>query len=373
MLHKALRLFFIALFFVLLSLPLLQQFFHIIPDTAVQENRNKAKLPTDISALFSGGDFAHRFEQYFNDSYGLRDNLIKLHNQIQYSLFKTSDRVLIGPDGWLFYKHVYEDGIRNTESQAHRLPKLFERIERLSSSLAARGITLVVAMCPLKFTVYPEKLPAAIVQPPQHSVFQKFRSFLNTHSSVKSVDVYARLMELKRERQVYHKTDFHWNDPAGAVVMKDLIRLLGVLSHTGVTWTHPLTISIDKQVGGGEINSLAVYAPPLEDMLMVADNPANGVGALVSSPRPNEWVYTANEKSPAVLLPPTVLFGDSYADAFLRSGLTLPFSRLQKFYNLEFKEKFREIPEGTKFVVLEFIEGNLFSMLTDEYWPEELR
>ena len=66
-------------------------------------------------------------------------------------------------------------------------------------------------------------------------------------------------------------------------------------------------------------------------------------------------------------------FWDSFSDAFLRAGFTGRFREIHKFYNLEFKEKFKDIPSDTKFVILEHIESNLGSMLLDSYWPEDLR
>ena len=363
----------VVLFAAALYAPLIQQYFKPVEIAAVQENRNKTPRPHDVFTLLKlGGDFASRFEAYFNDAYGFRDFLIRLHNQLNYSLFGKSDKVLISRDGWLFYKNVYEDGILQMESLASGLPKLFERMIRLNEYLKQRGIILVVVPCPMKTTVYAEEVPSGYLNPPQVSVFQKYRSFLHQHPEIVSVDAYGRLMELKREMRVYHKTDFHWNDPAGARVMKDMIWTLGRVSGVGVAWNDPLRIRIDKNTGGGEINSLAVFWPPYEDMLMNADNPSVGIGKLTDSGRPNEWVYEADAKSPAKLLPPTVMFGDSFADAFLRSGLTLPFSRLSKFYNLEFKDRFAAIAPDTKILILEHIETNLIQMLLDSYWPKEI-
>ena len=370
--HKSFAFFFL----VLLCLPFIQEKFSLFHYTAVVENRTKVEKPVGVLSIFSASsDYAQKYEKYFNDTYGLRDFFIKLKNQIDYSLFGLSDEVLVGPDGWLFYKKVYENHIQNVERNQALLPKLYDRISKLNSMLKEKGMTLIVMFAPQKTTLYPEFLPAQHQTIPGAPAFMLLREYLNTHTDIESIDVYKILSDAKPNLQLYHKTDFHWTDPAGVTVLKNLIYRMGELSHTGVRWNYPLETKIDKAQGGGEVNSLAVFYPPLEDMLMLSRNPAAEFSNVENTdPKDvNQWRYIAKPNAPLPRLPKTVFFGDSYADAFLRGGFTSSFEELYKFYNLKFSEKFKEIPPGTKFVVFEIIESGMASMINDAYWPEELR
>ncbi|MGH2198802.1 hypothetical protein ACQ1Z2_14755, partial [Enterococcus faecalis] len=50
--------------------------------------------------------FPRLANEWFNDHFGLRALLIKLKTQIDFSVFGTSDKVVVGRNGWLFYRAV---------------------------------------------------------------------------------------------------------------------------------------------------------------------------------------------------------------------------------------------------------------------------
>ena len=357
-----------------LCLPVIQMQFEIFSISPVAENRTKAKKPSNWRALLQpNSSFSSDYDRYFNDNFGLRDFLIRVKNQFDYSLFGFSSQVHIGPNGWLFYKDTYETTVMNLERLRPSMATLISRMRRLRDNLSARGMTLVVIPCPMKTTIYPEELPKLNIQLPASSAFDEYRDFLREEPGIISLDVVGQMIALKEKMPVYHRTDFHWNDPAAAYVLNDLLTALEKASGITVSKKPRIDARIDKKTGGGEINSLAVFWPPYENMLMLAKAPDTSEGTMVDSGRSNQWAYTARDPTDQSLIPATVIFGDSFSDAFLRAGFIGRFREIHKFYNLEFKEKFKEIPSDTKFVILEHIESNLGSMLLDSYWPEDLR
>ena len=364
----------LALVFSSLMLPVLQMRYHLVQTEPVTENRIKSQMPTSPwSVLSPHSTYASSFEKYFNDNFGFRDLLIRLKNQFDYSLFGFSAQVHIGPNKWLFYKGTYEDTVLALERHRPEMPKLFNRMRRLRDLLAARGISLVVIPCPMKTTMYQEELPQLDVRPPEFSAFDEYRQFLRNEPGIITIDAETILRGLKSSMQVYHRTDFHWNDPAGAHTLLALLTEMEKRAGLPMSPKPQIKIRIEPDTGGGEINSLAALWPPREDMLMLESPLYQSPGTLVDGGKPNTWTYTAPPPPDPTLLPPTVLFGDSFADAFLRAGFTGRFSELRKFYNLRFKDDFHLIPANTKFLVLEHIESNLGAMVLDSYWPEELQ
>jgi hypothetical protein len=346
---------------------------NFFPIDRVTENRLKATMPANPWSLFrSNSTYASDFEKYFNDNFGFRDLLIRLKNQLDYSLFEFSSQVHIGPNKWLFYKGTYEQTVVNLERLRPQMSTLFNRIRRLRDLLASKGITLIIIPCPMKTTMYQEELPPLDIKTPEHSAFAEYREFLLQEPGIVTIDVEAILRPLKKKMQVYHRTDFHWNDPAGAYTLLELLATMEKLAGLSPSEKPPVKIRIDHHTGGGEINSLAVLWPPYEDMLMLESPLYKYTGTYVDGGRPNTWTYTAPNPADPHLLPATVIFGDSFSDAFLRAGFFGRFGELRKFYNLSFKDDFASIPPHTKFVVLEHIEGVLVPMLLDSYWPPEL-
>lgn len=370
---RAVQSVFLALFLFFLAAPALQERTQLFSYEAVVENRVRAPRPAGILGIFnSESGYAHKYEAYFNDNYGFRDFLIKLKNQLDMWLFSTSDEVLIGEDGWLFYRKLYERDMRRLESSASLMPTIVERLSRLNALLAQRGVKLVVVPCPAKTTLYRERVPADYPVPADHTAFQQYRALLRKHPEIAVVDVQGILEQLKPRMRTYHKTDFHWTDPAGAIVWKDLHKLLAAAS--GQREPSLARVSTSKRPGfaGGEINSLAVFFPPTETGLELKVPLSNPDGTFEPSKDPNRWTYVAKNPSDPGLLPATVLIGDSFADAFLRAGFAAPFSRLSKFSNNDFASTALNLPEGTRFLVFEHIESLLLAMTNDVWWPREL-
>jgi hypothetical protein len=172
--------------------------------------------------------------------------------------------------------------------------------------------------------------------------------------------------------RVFHKTDFHWTDPAGAVVWKSLYALLASKSGVPVPQLPRVETKKVRNVAGGEVNSLAVFLPPTETWLNLKSPLMTPLGRTEETKDPNRWTYRASNPSDPSLLPPALLIGDSFADAFLRSGFAAAFSALSKVSTNDFGSALLSIPTGTRFVIIEHIESFLLSLLLDSTWPSEL-
>ncbi len=373
---KAIKSATIFLFALTIYSPFVQERFHVFKYHPLTENRLMKPRPTDWTTLFqSGMVFAKRYEEYFNDNYGLRDLLIRTKNQLDYIFFHEAEKVVIGPDNWLFYKSVVEQEEINIEkTPPQEWERMFAALLRLNRALAARGITLIMMPCPMKNSIYPEMLPATAPRRPKPTGLDRYRKFLMDHPEIVTVDTFPLLMKLKESFQVYYKTDFHWFDPAGAYMAKALVDKLGNLSGMGNLWDFPIKTRIEKITGGGENESLGLLWPIQEDALYLSpERNEAGVGEYSYTQEANDWTFRAKPGNQARLLPCTVMFGDSYADAFSRAGFTAYFSEFHKFFNWEFSKKYSEIAEGTRFVIFQHIETFLNPLLNPSFWPDEIK
>jgi hypothetical protein len=364
----------VAMFAIILATPFLQEHLHLYKYRPLTENRLKIPRPKNWRTLFeTGTPFAKKYEEYFNDNYGMRDLLIRTKNSLDYRLFRKSEKIVIGPDNWLFYRNLIEDMEILLEKTCDQLCEpMYARFLKLNQALAARGITLVVLPCPMKNTIYPEMLPATAPRRPNPNGFDRFRRFLKDHPEIVTIDAVPILSDLKGSFRVYHKTDFHWTDPAGAYVAKELINTLGKLSGKGDLWDFPIEMRTEALVTGGENASLGLLRPIVEDALFLKqDRIDTGRGEYFLTKEANEWNYKTKLPSTDKLIPTTVMFGDSYGDALLRAGFTAYFVQLQKFSNYDFKTRYAKIPAGTRFVIFEHIEPFLNDLLNPAMWPEE--
>ncbi len=363
----------LAVFFLFLSAPTLQERLGLFDFEALKENRNREKRPADWLKLFTeGAPWSFRYEKYFNDTFGFRDQLIRIKHQLDYWIFQENDEVFVGREGWLFYKSVvqgqyYVESMRDDEYE-----KVVRRVEALGKALAARGITLVLVPCPLADAIYPEMLPSPVL--PDQRRARQFWSWVKSKPEYVLIDATAIVMALKGELQVFHKTDFHWTDPAAARVAQQVVDRLGVLSGVGPLWDQPAETVTRLDTGGGELMAMGLLFPPPERRLFLNEALIKPVqGRVTEIVDPNTWTFESEQPADAKLIPPTVLVGDSFADSFDRAGWQRYFRRLKKFYNWHFRDHFSQIPDGTRFVIFEFVDGFLTAFANDDYWPPELR
>ena len=93
------------LFVALLFVPLI---ISIIDDDLLTSESEKRKLAVLPEFTWSSGffeKFPDMFETYYEDHFGLRGDIVRLHNYVMLRIFKASPskRVVVGSDNWFFY------------------------------------------------------------------------------------------------------------------------------------------------------------------------------------------------------------------------------------------------------------------------------
>jgi len=356
---------FVFAFFGLSLLPLAAMTGGITLVAPVDEKRKLApppewQWPPDLPAI------AKQTTSWFDDNFGLRSLLIRVKTQIDYSVFNTSDRVHIGSNGQLFYRSVLDRQKPMIENylKLHEA-EVVDGIRALNTALLARGIHLVLGVNLLSDRFVPEDLPASaphLASPPR---IDHLLAELAATPGLVFVDSAKILREEQVERPIFHKTDFHWNDPAAFGVARAVVeRIASLEGRKEPVWTHKLEIEV-RPHSGGIASFMPLFFPPTEQGLFVKKtwkDPPGRKGSLKE--RIYEFVTRVPNSDPK-LLPTTVVIGDSFFDSMERSGFRTYFRNV---YRARWSEKkISEIVAAlfpdTRYVVVEFIEGALRTML----------
>jgi hypothetical protein len=355
----------VGVFLLLLILPGLQMLTHAIAIPPLDENRTPAPAPT-LAMLANPADFTAKLQAWFNDHYGFREILIRTKTQIDYSLFRMSDRLHIGRGGWLYYRSVIDTQEPQMETLADRdLDDVLATFARLRDWLAPRGIKLIVQTQQLKDKFYPEYLPREAQFARRRHRFDDFRTKLAALPGITYLDTTPPLLALKARRQVFHKTDFHWNDPAAFDTAARLVDTIATLDGRPVPfWKHTLHIA-ERPFSGGQANFMPLFRPPSEIALFVEPDWDESAFPRDYKSPPFEWKAAAAHPDPATRLPTTVIFGDSFTDGMTRAGLVPHFDQIMyaRLYRVEFADVLRAMPKDTKYLVVEFIETALPSWI----------
>lgn len=354
---------FIFVFFVLALLPIAQMTLHVFAETQVNENRTLAPLPRFDSNIYQ---LPGRINNWFNDHFGLRPFLIRLKAQIDYSVFRTSDRVLVGKNGWLFYRSTV-----NVEEPAvevflrDKLPDVVRGMKAFSDALAAKNIKVILIINMMSDRFYGDMLPPSAVHRPPHARIDDLVTEMRALPNIHFVDSDLLLRQAMMSRPVFHKTDFHWNDPGAFPVAEAIVNEIS--KGEGLkesVWKHGLEIEYRKQSGGIAM-FMPLFIPPSEQALMVKPN-FTWPGELTQSPSPApfETVLTFPDEKGA-LLPPVVFVGDSFLDGLLHAGIQAYFQesrRIRWRADLRFSDIAKAIPLNTRWCVIQFIEVSLAAL-----------
>jgi hypothetical protein len=311
--------------------------------------------------------YSTQFNGWFSDGFPTRDFWVRLHGQVQYSLFHDSNRVHIGPENWLYYRSVLDvenpslERISQQERQA-----MAQRLQQLSAQLAARGITLYILPMALKDYYYPEFLPASGKHALQFRFFDLYMDELLANGAIKVIDSRPILRQAKQSGlKIFHQTDFHWTDPASARVFQALLAAMAEQEQKPALANQWQVETVEMgNWSGGESNALPLLWPRTETT----------VGARFTG-TPTEFTaqtpLPAGVESAAVtstsredLLAPVLIFGDSFFDGAERAGFLNFFQAYtrSRVWTYDLVEAYRNRQSGTRYLVLENITGAIYGM-----------
>lgn len=151
----------------------------------------------------------------FDSSFWGRRKLIANYADLRLALGdRVFPNVLVGEDGWMvFTAERSMDDYQNTfELSDEQLHTITSQLAEFQSRLATRGITLLVVIAPNKTTIYPEIVPGEIDQRSEISRLDRLTAHLQQNLPGLVLDLRPVLSEGRAARDVYYKTDTHWND-----------------------------------------------------------------------------------------------------------------------------------------------------------------
>jgi alginate O-acetyltransferase complex protein AlgJ len=208
----------LALFAMFILAPSIGQLFNVGQSNT--ENRTLAPFP-ELRSLKEIKDLPRLAENYVNDRFGFRHQLVHLNSMVRYALgLSSAKEVVIGSDGWLFYTadQILEQHTGANVFDHEELERWVRQMEADRDWLAKRGISLLILIAPEKSTIYPEKLPDYPRRPGATTRLDQLAERLR-QSNLDFVDPRAELLKAKeRGVQVYFEGDSHWTQRGAFIV-----------------------------------------------------------------------------------------------------------------------------------------------------------
>ena len=212
-------------FLSLLVLPISENLLHFGPHVELPEERDLREYPIfkwDLAALCS---YPSRFEEAFNDHFGLRGLLVRSQALAKYYWLhiSPSPKVLLGRDGWLYLTTSLPE-YRGVNPLAYvKIRAWIQEFESKRAFLAARGIRYLIVFAPNKETVYPEFLPESVYPVRQKLWLDQLLQALPADHKLDILDLRGPLIASKKSGRLYHRTDSHWNQIGAALATNAII------------------------------------------------------------------------------------------------------------------------------------------------------
>ncbi|HIE24783.1 MAG TPA: hypothetical protein EYP74_02155, partial [Anaerolineales bacterium] len=161
-----------------------------------------------------------------NSDFYNRDKLINLATDTRVLIGdRVFPKVLVGEEGWLFYT-----GEKNMDDYQNIIPFSDEELAHIQINLDAlseeyeeKGITLLVVVPPSKPSIYPEYIPKEIPVFGSETRLDQLVAYLDENGNTSIMDFRPLLIDAKKERDVYYKTDTHWNEYGSYIAYKEII------------------------------------------------------------------------------------------------------------------------------------------------------
>lgn len=303
----------VALFVAVLFAPGAAMLLQVAPSGDTSEKRNLAAFP-DLGST-PVREWPQRLDDYLRDHFGFRETLIGWSNRFRVEVLRTSPvrNAIIGPEGWLFYA-AYGDGA-DVRDHLGRLPLTPAEIEARKRTIlerhaffAARGITYLFVVVPDKQTIYPER--AALRRGSRQPVtrLDQFAAHLRRDPAIPFLDLRETLWSARSQRDLYYRTDSHWNLYGGFLGFQAILRRLAEMRPGIPVIPDDYARFVDRPAPGGDVAALLSMTDVLGDVA--------------------QDVVWSDETTKSPLR--VVLIGDSFAES-LHPFLELRFASINPF------------------------------------------
>ncbi len=183
---------------------------------SAQENRTLAIKPKMKEIIQGKSDFGKRFENWFNDHFFGREELLSLNKKFQLmNQYIVAEKVFEGKDNWFFYRidNSIPNFLNTSVYNEREIKKGVEYLSKFNQWAENHGKKFYFVITPEKNKIYGEYVATLNKRKPDsENRTRKFLSVLNEKTNIKNIYLYDVMMAHKKENNLlYWKNDTHWN------------------------------------------------------------------------------------------------------------------------------------------------------------------
>ena len=251
----------LAVLIAVLALPGITGITGIVKEKPVEGAWITPSAPEFSGANIFSGEFQRDYELWRNENTGFHYSLIRLRNQLWYSLFKTNvmPDAVIGKEGQLYLTGYISAHMGTDFVGKDAINTLTEKLRLLQDTLASHDVTLVVLLAPGKASCYPEFIPERFgPKQPMTNHAAMVESFGKSGINMLDFNSYFAKRRFTAPYPIYSNTSVHWSECAALEALDSLVKYIEKKRNIdmpsvvfeGYEWSD-IPRGSDNDVGGG--------------------------------------------------------------------------------------------------------------------------
>ncbi len=214
---------------VALTLPALQVFYPVFEEKPLNGVFIEQELPNFNTDNWFNFEFQHKIDKYLDQNFGFRPSFIRLFNQLQYSIFSSTQAagVVIGKDNYLF-ENWYISAYTGSRFVGEDLINAkVEKLAQIKDTLEKYNTKLIIVLAPGKGHYYPEYIPDYYDQKFDKTNYQYYKESLNK-TSIEVFDANNWFTNMKDtiNYPLFTKTGTHWSDYGATLAADSLLKMI---------------------------------------------------------------------------------------------------------------------------------------------------
>jgi len=211
----------------LLTLPLLQFFTNIVVVKKLSGYFKDASKPEFSWSSWFDNSFQNQYDQYFNQKFGFRDDFVRLHNQIDYSIFKKlhANGVIVGKDEYLYEENYIKSYLGDDYIGENQIRSTVKTIDSIYQVLKKHQTEMLIILAPGKGYFYPEYIPDEMMHERGPTNYEDYARELSK-SDIPYIDFNDLFLKMKDTSSIvlYPKTGIHWSQASIPFVLDTIIK-----------------------------------------------------------------------------------------------------------------------------------------------------
>jgi hypothetical protein len=207
---KILLVFIVGLF----VLPLFQYYTNIVNVKELHGFYIKAENPSFSVNDWFTTNFQQKYDKYYNENFGFRSSFVRLHNQVDYSLFDEvhANGVIVGKQRYLYEEHYINSYFGQDYIGRDSIQNKINTLEAIYKDLKQHQTEMLIVIAPGKGFYYPEYIPDSLVREKDTTNYEVFIDVLK-QKNIPYIDFNSLFLAMKDTSSIvlYPQTGIHWS------------------------------------------------------------------------------------------------------------------------------------------------------------------